>query len=168
MKPDLLNEQVVRDLTEAHYKDREDISPKEIRQATQQVLLNIEAQLNFAYELTYLEIKRYCDDFHDGKRSLGDLGEAYGVLSSYVEKPGGSISARFQLRRPKLGGGFSKKNLNKDSKEGYAERTLRRHAQSHEGELAVMTEEHYVRLREQGKKIKETRRKLRTIKLFPK
>ena len=72
-------------LAEAHHSERQGVDYKLVVKATQRMLKRIDEQLKRAYMLSYLEAKCYCDEYLEGKNSLGDLGESYGYLHSRVE-----------------------------------------------------------------------------------
>ncbi|MEE2732958.1 MAG: conjugative transfer protein MobI(A/C) [Pseudomonadota bacterium] len=154
-------------LAEAHHEERKGIDSKLVLKATQGILRRLDELLKRAYLLTYLEAKRYCDAYLEGKSSLGDFGESYGYLHSRVELNKGTIDAYFQERRPNEYGKMMNSRIKKGAK-GYAERALIRYASGeYEAELAIMTEEHYQRLRKQAETIKVMQRKIRSIEIFP-
>lgn len=167
MKCDLKEDGVAFRLAEGSPEERKDLHPKEVRRDTQEILLKIDELLALAYENTYLETKIHCNNFYEGKHSLADFGEECGNLSSYVERSGDSIRSRFYLRIPtKYNPKW--KPINPARKTGYSPSQLRKVAGRLEGELAVMTEEHYARLRMQLAKLREIRGILLAMKTFPK
>ena len=154
-------------LAEAHHEERKGIHHNLVLKATQGVLRRLDENLKRAYLLTYLEAKRYCDAYLEGKSSLGDLGESYGYLHSRVEINKGTIDAYFQERRPNEYGRMMNSRIKKGAN-GYTERTLRKYASGeYEAELAIMTEEQYQRIRKQAEYIKIMQRKVRSIEIFP-
>ncbi|MBA55353.1 MAG: hypothetical protein CMK89_12935 [Pseudomonadales bacterium] len=153
-------------LAEAHHSERQGVDYKLVVKETQRMLKRIDEQLKRAYMLSYLEAKCYCDEYLEGKNSLGDLGESYGYLHSRVELNKGTIDAYFQERRPSDYGKMKGSRIKKGA-EGYTEKTLRKYASGeYEAEMAIMTEEHYQRIRKQAETIKLLQRKIRSIVIF--
>ncbi|MFC1337333.1 MAG: hypothetical protein G8D89_20845 [gamma proteobacterium symbiont of Clathrolucina costata] len=154
------------ELAEGPPEGRAHLSDKVVRAQTQDLLTEIERLINLAYDSTYLEATLHCDSFHDGKNSFSDLGERYGYITSYVRRDCGTNCMRFSYRRPTNSGTLQRKNINMNTKSGYTAAAFKVAAHEYERELALMTEENYARLREQGKKLKEMNRKLRTIEIY--
>lgn len=152
-------------LAESETRDRAHLDPTAVRKHTQAVLSEVENLLEKAYNLTYLEAKLHCDAYHEGKNSFSDLGESYGYINSFVRRDGGTNCMRFAYRRPTGNGHLIRENIRMSS-QGYTEASFKRAAHEYEKELAVMTEEHYSRLREQGKTLKSVARKIRNIEIF--
>lgn len=167
MKDDLEEDGVAFRLAEGAPEERKGLDPDEVRRLTKEVLIKIDELLEMAHEKTYLEMKIHCDNFHKGKHSLRDFGEDCSNLSSYVERSGDSIRSRFYLRVPTKYK-TQWKPINPARQTGYNPSQLRKVAGRLEGELAVMTEEHYARLRVQAAKLKEIRKILLAMKTFPK
>jgi len=155
----------VSDLANGKPEDRAHLNVDVVRKQNQNILKKIEELLALSYNLTYLEGVLYCDDFHEGKNSFDDLGETYGYINSFVRRDSGTNCFRFSYRRPLAGGKLIRQNIPMKAK-GYTLASFKRAAHDYEKELALMTEEHYSRLRAQGKTTKEMARKLRAIKIF--
>ncbi len=167
MKHDLKEDGVAFCLAEGSPEERRGLHPDEVRRITEELMLKIDELLELAHDKTYLEIKIHCDNFFDGKRSLREFGEDCSNLGSYVERSGDSIRSRFHLRTPTKYK-TKWKPINPARKTGYSPSQLRKFAGRLEGELAVMTEEHYARLRVQASKLKEIRKILLAMKTLPK
>lgn len=152
-------------LVEGEAADRSHLDATAVRKHTQTVLNEIAHLLEKAYNLTYLEAKLHCDAYHEGKNSFSDLGETYGYINSFVRRDGGTNCMRFAYRRPTGTGHLIRENIRMSAK-GYTGSSFKRAAHEYEKELAVMTEEHYSRLRTQGKTLKSVARKIRSIEIF--
>jgi len=153
------------DLAEGSSSNRSHLDSVDIRKHTQKILSEIETLLETAYNLTYLEGVLHCDQYHEGKNSFTDMGETYGYINSFVRRDGGTNCLRFAYRRPTSGGSLIRENIRMSS-QGYTPASFKRAAHTYEKELALMTEEHYSRLRDQGKTIKTLARKTRSIEIF--
>ncbi|MCW4286165.1 MAG: conjugative transfer protein MobI(A/C) [Candidatus Thiodiazotropha endolucinida] len=160
-----MSDEEVMALAEGEATDRAHLDATAVRKHTQSVLSEIESLLERAYNLTYLEAKLHCDAYHEGKNSFSDLGESYGYINSFVRRDGGTNCMRFAYRRPTGSGHLIRENIRMSS-QGYTEASFKRAAHEYEKELAVMTEEHYSRLRNQGKTLKSVARKIRSIEIF--
>ncbi|NND77634.1 MAG: hypothetical protein HKN39_05575 [Flavobacteriales bacterium] len=161
----LLNDDDVMALAEGEADDRSHLDATAVRKLTQHVLNDVERLLERAYNLTYLEAKLHCDAYHEGKNSFSDLGESYGYINSFVRRDGGTNCMRFAYRRPTGNGHLIRENIRMPS-QGYTAASFKRSAHDYEKELAVMTEEHYSRLRNQGKTLKSVARKIRNVEIF--
>ena len=161
-----LSEEAAKRLVNSDPRDVKGLNVKEVRKQAESMLLEIEEKLKFANDLTCLEMRVRCNDYHEAKESLNDLGEPYGQLSSYIERQGESVRARFYLLTPTK---YQPRRvaINPARKTGYSPAQLRKVAGEYEGEMAAMTEEHYARLRLQAVKIREMLKKIRAMKTFP-
>lgn len=165
MRHGVMNDKEVMGLAEGETPDRAHLDPLAVRKQTQTVLSEIKTLLEKAYNLTYLESKLHCDAYHEGKNSFSDLGESYGYINSFVRRDGGTNCMRFAYRRPTGSGYLIRQNI-RMSAQGYTMASFKQAAHEYEKELAMMTEEHYSRQRNQGKIIKMIARKLRSIEIF--
>lgn len=162
----LTNCREILELAEAHHDQRKGIEPRQILVISQKELKRIDELLARAYALSYLEAKLHCDAYLEGKGSLKDMGETYGYLHSRVEMNNGSIDAYFQEIRPNNFGSMNRERVRK-GKDGYSEIKLKRYAaHDTEAEMALMTEEHYERIRRQASAIKEMRKRIRSLEIF--
>lgn len=161
----IISDEEVMTMAEGEATDRAHLDAAAVRKRTQSVLSEIESLLERAYNLTYLEAKLHCDAYHEGKNSFSDLGESYGYINSFVRRDGGTNCMRFAYRRPTGSGYLVRENIRMSS-HGYTEASFKRAAHEYEKELAMMTEEHYSRLRNQGKTLKSVARKIRSIEIF--
>ena len=164
LKTNILADEVMF-LAEGEKKDRAHLDAISVRKHTQEVLSEIDHLLEKAYNLTYLEATLHCDGFHEGKNSFSDIGESYGYINSFVRRDGGTNCMRFAYRRPTGSGNLIRQNIRMGI-QGYTKASFKRAGHEYEKELALMTEEHYSRLRNQGKTLKSVARKIRSIDIF--
>lgn len=150
---------------DGHYQEREELSADAARLEALRCFEMMEYFANRAYIFTYLEAKLRCDEYFDGKNHASDVGATYGYILAFVRQDHGTTSMRFALKKPTANGNFRLKNL-KSGKKGYTLSAFREAAHDFERNLALHLEEHYVRLRDQGKKTKKMLRMLRTIEIF--
>lgn len=132
-----------------------------VRRASIETLRKAIALLELAHLQAYLEGKIHCDSYHEGKRSFKDLGESYGYINSFVRQDGGSNAFRFAYRRPTGAGYVIRENI-RPTQKGYTESCFKRAAHDYEKELALMTEEHYARLRQSSRIVRSAIRKLKS------
>lgn len=158
-------QEAIQALADGSHKDRAGVRPDDIRTEAAELFEAIEAMLATAYALTYLEAKIHCDEFFDGKNRSAQLGETYGYLSSYVRQESGTNSMRFSYRRPTPNGKFFQTNIKMATK-GYTKNSFSKAAHEYEKNLGFHLEEQYVRLRDQGAKIKKAARLLRTVEIL--
>lgn len=92
-----------------------------------------------AYDLAYLEAKRHCDEFHEGKGRAKALGKTYEYINSFVRRDGGTNVMRFQYRRPSKDGFVIRDKIRMGTK-GYSSTAFRRAAHDYEEELARWTQ----------------------------
>ncbi|MBU2708639.1 hypothetical protein KCM76_21785 [Zooshikella marina] len=150
----------VKALAEGSPEERAHLEPFPVRRASIETLRTAIALLELAHLQAYLEGKMHCDSYHEGKRSFKDLGESYGYINSFVRQDGGSNTFRFAYRRPAGAGHVIKENI-RPTQKGYTENCFKRAADDYEKELALMTEEHYARLRQSSRIVRSAIRKLK-------
>ncbi|RLT87700.1 MULTISPECIES: conjugative transfer protein MobI(A/C) [unclassified Ketobacter] len=139
---------------------RQGLSDFMVRKASFETLCSVLTLLESVHSLAYLEGKIHCDNYHEGKRSFKDLGESYGYLNTFVRQEQGSNTFRFGYRRPTGQGSIIRENI-RPAKEGYTENNFKRAAHDYEKELAMMTEEHYRRLRKGSRIVRKAMRLLK-------
>ncbi len=158
---DLFDINTVIALADGEPPERAHVNVDHVVNANARTVHHIYKLLQLLYAQIYLEGKLRCDDYHEGKNSFDDLGETYGYINAYVRQEGGTNTFRFCYRRPLPSGTIFRENL-RMNKCGYTRRSFRRAAHEYEVELAMMTEEHFCRLRNYGKTIKKALRSLRS------
>ena len=158
----ILNSQQAMNLADGEPPQRAHLDPTSIRTQMEAALERAHESLVLAYDLAYLEAKRHCDQFHEGKGRASDHGHTYGYINSFVRRDGGTNVMRFQYRRP-TGSGFIERENIRMNANGYSGNAFKRAAHDYERELAMDAEKDYARLRDQGKEIKGMIRKLRKM-----
>lgn len=158
---DISNKELEK-LAETSSTNRDEIDLEELQGNIKQLASKIESDLQRIYDLMLLEAQIHCDSFHKAKRSLSKVGEPYGYISSNVRRDSGTNSMRFYYRIITNTGYVIRKNI-RMSGSGYNLNSFKKTPTEMEREIALMTEEEYSKLRNDGKKIKAAMRKIRSV-----
>lgn len=158
-------------------ENRKYFDDKDVRVMMEKRFLEMEQLIDELYDLCCLEAKKHCDGFHNAKSDFRRLGQDFGFISAFVRQHKGSNE--FTFKRRYLG----------EKKEGETRGPVYRHPikkiggkytrsalspwSSHQDELnlALMTEEHFQRLREMGSFLKAQKRAFKRVesrKMIPK
>lgn len=155
---------VIKGLLKSERGELSDMNPELLQIQAAQTFLAIIENLDYLYDLLFLEGMVRNDHFHAEKKELIKQKVRYGYITSIVTRTGGTNTYRFMYRKPlsqpdKNGRTFTNESI-RMTKHGYGKEQFRRTASYEELSLCMSTEAHYARLREQGTVINKIRRSL--------
>lgn len=152
----------------AHYteskENRTNIDAETARQWIEESFVRIEEELRKIHLLTFLEAQLHCDNYHKVKDQFLRMSLDYGFISPFVRQHLGTNDLTFKRRYLKERGTGEGHNYYPIQKvRGNFNRQAFKRYSSHDEELdlAVMTEEHFKRLRKQSGEMKAILRQIK-------
>lgn len=148
---------------------RASYSPLAVRRMQAERWKTIEQALDELYDLACFEAYTHHDGYFEEKQQFIRHGMTYGYISSYVRQNQGNNEFVFYKRTISDGKDGQPKNIHRKTidrvNKTYTARSFKPHA-GHEAELklALTVEEHFVRLREEGRIYRRMKRELSRLK----